>query len=1061
MTNRLVAVAASKVCDDTIEMKLLDNFFDQMSVNNAAIFWCLLDATSTLIDGVLLQNTCINILRLVPSIVGGHNRDGNKRDRAMLFVSNALLKEQHQCSSPAELLRSSKPHVKFITAWLKEVSASWFSEILGPVRLLADSLACEWQVDPGRSSSPEAAQCSVDCVKQVVSLIVSRLCGEQSSGSDQKMTSPPPMPSEVVRFLRMLAQTIRKIGSENGLRTGPGHRIAEDADNVCDSHHAKRLSMHAAMKEDAVTPESLIIQRILVPQLVSGMPVNNVSGFEALEEIRASATFQQLKKTDRSTRSSTSSSSFAPPISANLRRALLLCSKVLSNVATGSSFGSKETFMQVFNEFISEQAQLLSSKMFDQSASALAADLDALRFLELESGRASTSREAKQDASKLHEYLVDSILFLQAIFENNFPELQNSLISASASWFAADQKEIGWCFRRSYFSLMEFKFNELARTCDVMRQSLTVSNVFKVTQGRTYKNVCHGSDAVNVLTKMLSGNTRAALEMGFDFIKADLMQHLHHENVFIEGEELRFKTALWQPFPYPEALHSEWCWVRHPGTRHESPKWKHRFVVLEMMVDSDVFPPVVKFFIHCYKDRKPTRRVNPQNSMELLDCVARKCVWNLPLSPPSNDIYATSAASKSNAWEVVCHGLPPLILSAHSQSSLKFWIHIVNAAAVQASRIRNAQASEHSAFQNQYLFYQKRSRDRNFGSGDVVAIVDTNDGTVSDSSSIQIGSKVIPLKSIFSPVSHPFSPEVSFHPANFFDGSSPSHHSKSDVVSFASVFEKNRFMNRILPQFCKDSRPLKLSILTWNAGCTRPTHNFPSIVSTGPDVDIWVIGMQECLYDPVPPSKTCEADWLQLVKEALSVHGDFILITSVSLWQIRIAIFVRVSVRHLVSDVSTSTVATGFAGIVKNKGASAVAAVINGTKCLFICSHLAARPERVHQRKTMTAEILKGLKLTLPSGVELFPEVAFGHIFWFGDLNYRVDLPFDQCINHIEKTTPPLLAPLYETDQLHNARSVGDTLASFHEQAINFSPTYRLEPGTASYGNKRGQSPSW
>jgi hypothetical protein len=219
--------------------------------------------------------------------------------------------------------------------------------------------------------------------------------------------------------------------------------------------------------------------------------------------------------------------------------------------------------------------------------------------------------------------------------------------------------------------------------------------------------------------------------------------------------------------------------------------------------------------------------------------------------------------------------------------------------------------------------------------------------------------------------------------------------------------------------------------------------------------------MQECLYDPVPPSKTCEADWLQLVKEALSANGEFVLITSVSLWQIRIAVFVRKSVRHLVSDVSTSTVATGFAGIVKNKGASAVSIVVNGTKCLFICSHLAARPERVQQRKTMTAEILKGLKLMSPSGIELFPELAFGHIFWFGDLNYRVDLPFDQCIAHVEKTDPPLIAPLYETDQLRNARNVGDTLASFHEQAINFTPTYRLEPGTASYGNKRGQSPSW
>jgi hypothetical protein len=729
MATRLVAVASSKVCDDTAEMKFLDKFFDEMSINYAAIFWCLLDASGTLSDGVLVQNTCINLLRLVPSALGGPSRHSNERDRAILFISNALLKEQQQCSSPLELLRSSKSHVKFTTAWLKEVSAGWFSEILAPVRLLADSLACEWQVDPDRSASPEAAQTSVDCVKQLVSLIVSRLCGEQDS--DQKTPSPPPMPSEVVRFLRMLSQTIRKIASENDTSSLKQNGITGTTDQGTETAQSHRLSVSLPTKDETVTPESLIIQRILVPQLVSGATVVNASGFDPLDEIRASSAFQQMKKTNRGQRPSLSVSS-APPVSANLRRALLLCSKVLSNVATGSHFGSKESFMQVFNDFISEQSHILSTRMFDQSASALSSiDLEALRTLELMSGEASTSRGAKQDASKLHEYLVDSVLFLQSIFESNFYELQNALVSASASWSSADQKDIGWCFRRTYFSLMEFKFKELTRTCDAMRQSLKVANVFKIAQGRTYKNVCDGSEAVGVLTKMLSGNTRAALEMGFDFMKADLMQHLHHENVFIEGEELRFKPTIWQPFPYPEAMHSEWCWVRHPGTRHESPKWKHRFVVLEMIVDADAFPPVVKFFLNCYKDRKATRRGHPQNSVELVDCVARKCVWIFPLPPPTSDITVSSSASKSNIWEVACHDLPPLILSAHSMSSLKFWIHIVNSVAVQASRIRSVRASDYGHLQNQFLFHQKRSSQSDFASGDAVAIVDANDGKVS------------------------------------------------------------------------------------------------------------------------------------------------------------------------------------------------------------------------------------------------------------------------------------------------------------------------------------------
>jgi hypothetical protein len=1051
---RLVSIAASKVCDETPEMKFLDKFFDSMGINFAAMFWCLLDASSASSDGVVVQNACINILRLVPSSLSGPGNAKKDRDRAILFVSNALLKEQQQCASAADLLRSSKSHVKFTMAWLKEVSAAWFSEILAPVRLLADSLQCEWQVDSSRSTSPEAAQQSVECVKQVVSLIVSRLCGESNG---------PAMPSEVNRFLRMLSQTIRKIPRKND------QFVASSAsqglgDTSGESSELLAVGSVPATKDDAatpdITPESLLIQRILLPQLVSGVTTANSSGLDALDEIRATTTLRKMKsRMERA--ASTHSMIAAAPISANLRRAFLLCSKVLNNVASGSPFGAKDSFMQVFNDFVSEQSQRLLSKMFDQSAMASSADLEMLRFLELESSRASTSREEKEDTAKLHAYLVDCIHFFQGIFENNFVELQNSLVSASASWSVSDQQEIGWSFRRTYFSLMEFKFIDLIRSCDAMRQKIKVGNKFSVTQARTYKNVCAGSEAVGALTSVMQGNTNAALAIGLDFIRADLMQHIHHENVFIEGEEFCFKNANWLPFPYPEAIHSEWCWVRHPGTRHESPKWKHRFVVLEVVVDSAVFPPTIKHYINCYKDRKPTRRGNPMNCMELADCVARKCVWNLPLPPPSIEIQATASQANSHTWEVVCHGVPPLVLSSHSSSSMKFWIHIVNSAAVQASRIRNAQASERGVMQNQYVFYQKRSDARSFVSGESISVLD-------DGAEIQIGSKSIPYKSIFPPVSHPHSPEVSLWPAIFADstsvGSQPP--PKPEIISFASAFEKNRFLNRVVPHFrdvlyYENTRPLKLAVMTWNAGCTRPADNFPAIVSTGPDVDIWVLGMQECLYNPVPPSKTCEDDWLQLVREALSAVGDFILLTSVSLWQIRIAVFVRVAVAHSVADVSTTTVATGFAGIVKNKGASAVSMSINGAKCLFICSHLAARPERVQQRKSMTADILKGLKLVSPTGSDLFPEASFDHIFWFGDLNYRVDLPFDQCITNVEKTDPPLIAPLYETDQLRTARYTGDTLASFHEQPINFTPTYRLEPGTASYGNKRGQSPSW
>jgi hypothetical protein len=91
--NRLLSIAATKACDETPEMKFLDKLFESLSINYAATFWCLLDATSASSDGAAVQNACINILRMVPSALSAPGHHHHERDRAMQFISNALLKE--------------------------------------------------------------------------------------------------------------------------------------------------------------------------------------------------------------------------------------------------------------------------------------------------------------------------------------------------------------------------------------------------------------------------------------------------------------------------------------------------------------------------------------------------------------------------------------------------------------------------------------------------------------------------------------------------------------------------------------------------------------------------------------------------------------------------------------------------------------------------------------------------------------------------------------------------------------------------------------------------------
>ena len=100
-------------------------------------------------------------------------------------------------------------------------------------------------------------------------------------------------------------------------------------------------------------------------------------------------------------------------------------------------------------------------------------------------------------------------------------------------------------------------------------------------------------------------------------------------------------------------------------------------------------------------------------------------------------------------------------------------------------------------------------------------------------------------------------------------------------------------------------------------------------------------------------------------------------------------------------------------GKIGNKGAVSIRFNLYTTSFCFICSHLAAGSshEAVERRnqdwKTISSKIL------FPQGNEeyncelhlLYTGLTiFDHenLFWFGDLNYRIDLSRNVVINHIE-----------------------------------------------------------
>ncbi|CAN0138895.1 unnamed protein product, partial [Phaeothamnion confervicola] len=74
--------------------------------------------------------------------------------------------------------------------------------------------------------------------------------------------------------------------------------------------------------------------------------------------------------------------------------------------------------------------------------------------------------------------------------------------------------------------------------------------------------------------------------------------------------------------------------------------------------------------------------------------------------------------------------------------------------------------------------------------------------------------------------------------------------------------------------------------------------------------------------------------------------------------------------------------------------------------------------------------------------------------FWFGDLNYRIDVevPTDTVF---EKVKGHDHRYLLDRDQLKLARRAGDAFGGFSEADIAFAPTYKYIPGTDAFDTQQ------
>lgn len=235
-------------------------------------------------------------------------------------------------------------------------------------------------------------------------------------------------------------------------------------------------------------------------------------------------------------------------------------------------------------------------------------------------------------------------------------------------------------------------------------------------------------------------------------------------------------------------------------------------------------------------------------------------------------------------------------------------------------------------------------------------------------------------------------------------------------------------------------------------------------------------------------------DRQKLVRQLQAQLGPrFNTVASTHLWQMRLIVFARDNLREQVTDVSIAEEATGVGHVVGNKGGLFASFKVGNTSLCFVSCHLAAHEAEKFQRRRNAdcAEIIRGCshahlkekaphipkkrplakKSNLADRKKVVPELTdhYHHAFWFGDLNYRIDLalaqnPHHTAIgeggkhnhkNHFRQVQELIDAEnwpaLHAADGLNSELAQHKVLSGWTAATPNFAPTFKLHRGQVGH----------
>lgn len=274
-----------------------------------------------------------------------------------------------------------------------------------------------------------------------------------------------------------------------------------------------------------------------------------------------------------------------------------------------------------------------------------------------------------------------------------------------------------------------------------------------------------------------------------------------------------------------------------------------------------------------------------------------------------------------------------------------------------------------------------------------------------------------------------------------------------------------KILMNIVAGIAEPEQKIRLFVGTWNVGNSRPPLDLSAWIPMTTAYEIVAVGTQECDYAPRLPFTECGKDWLETLRQ--HVGRRYRVIHYTSRGQMRLVVFVRDDAEKAISDVDSGSQATGVGHVMANKGGVCIAFKFWDTGLCFVNCHFAAHVGHCETRNSNYREIAGQLRVG-PHSMDILNQ--FHHVFWIGDLNYRLDFgsederPLTPQRSIWDKMVKQILdgeyKELLQYDELRKEKAASRVLHGFKEGEIQFPPTFKMQrESTNMYDQKR--MPAW